>query len=68
MTHRVVITGGASGIGRRLAERFAARGASLRRWVTADDLADMALFLASPAASKVTGQILAVDGHTESMV
>lgn len=45
-----------------------ARGTSLRTWVTADDLADMALFLASPAASKVTGQILAVDGHTESMV
>jgi len=45
-----------------------ARGTSLRTWVAADDLADMALFLASPAASKVTGQILAVDGHTESMV
>jgi len=45
-----------------------AQGTSLRTWVTADDLADMALFLASPAASKVTGQILAVDGHTESMV
>ncbi|MGR3548398.1 MAG: SDR family oxidoreductase [Roseovarius sp.] len=45
-----------------------ARGTSLRTWVTADDLADMALFLASPAASKITGQILAVDGHTESMV
>jgi len=45
-----------------------ARGTSLRTWVTADDLADMALFLASPAASKVTGQIMAVDGHTESMV
>ncbi|KJS42628.1 MAG: 3-ketoacyl-ACP reductase [Roseovarius sp. BRH_c41] len=45
-----------------------ARGTSLRTWVTADDLADMALFLASPAANKITGQILAVDGHTESMV
>lgn len=45
-----------------------ARGTSLRTWVSADDLADMALFLASPAASKITGQIMAVDGHTESMV
>ncbi|WP_297777956.1 SDR family oxidoreductase [uncultured Roseovarius sp.] len=45
-----------------------AQGTSLRTWVTADDLADMALFLASPAANKITGQILAVDGHTESMV
>jgi NAD(P)-dependent dehydrogenase (short-subunit alcohol dehydrogenase family) len=45
-----------------------AQGSSLRRWVSSDDLADMALFLASPAASKVSGQVLAVDGHTESMV
>ncbi len=40
---------------------------SLRSWVSVDDLADMALFLASPAASKVSGQILSVDGHTESI-
>ena len=40
---------------------------SLKSWVSVDDLADMALFLASPAASKITGQIMAVDGHTESI-
>jgi len=44
------------------------KGNSLRSWVTADDLADTALFLASPAARRITGQVLAVDGHTESMV
>lgn len=44
------------------------KGVSLRSWVSADDLADMALFLASPAASKISGQIMAVDGHTESLV
>jgi len=44
------------------------KGVSLRSWVSADDLADMALFLASPAASKISGQVLAVDGHTESLV
>ena len=44
------------------------KGVSLRTWVSADDLADMALFLASPAASKISGQIMAVDGHTESLV
>ena len=43
-------------------------GVSMRTWVDADDLADMVLFLASPAASKVSGQIIAVDGHTESLV
>ncbi|HAR52800.1 MAG TPA: 3-oxoacyl-[acyl-carrier-protein] reductase, partial [Roseovarius nubinhibens] len=40
---------------------------SLKSWVSADELADMALFLASPAAAKVSGQIMAVDGHTESI-
>ena len=44
------------------------KGVSLRSWVTTDDLADMALFLASPAASKISGQIMAVDGHTETLV
>uniref|UniRef100_UPI003B524414 SDR family oxidoreductase n=1 Tax=Roseovarius indicus TaxID=540747 RepID=UPI003B524414 len=44
------------------------KGNSLRTWVTADHLADMALFLASPAAEKISGQVMAVDGHTESMV
>ena len=44
------------------------KGVSLRTWVNTDDLADMALFLASPAASKISGQIMAVDGHTESLV
>ena len=38
-----------------------------KSWVSADELADMALFLASPAAAKVSGQIMAVDGHTESI-
>ena len=41
---------------------------SLRTWVSGDDLADMALFLASPAASKISGQVMAVDGHTEALV
>ena len=42
------------------------RGVSMRTWVNVDDLADTALFLASPAASKMSGQIIAVDGHTET--
>jgi len=42
------------------------RGVSMRTWVTVDDLADTALFLASPGASKISGQIIAIDGHTET--
>ncbi len=43
------------------------RGVSMKSWVSADDIADMALFLASPAASKISGQVIAVDGHTETL-
>ena len=38
---------------------------SLRRMVTADDVAAMALFLSSPAARNLTGQVISVDGNVE---
>ncbi len=41
-----------------------AKGTSMQSWVTAKDIADMALFLASDAARFVSGQVIAVDGHT----
>ena len=41
------------------------QGVALRRFVTADEVATMALFLASPGAAAISGQALAVDGHTE---
>jgi NAD(P)-dependent dehydrogenase (short-subunit alcohol dehydrogenase family) len=40
-------------------------GVALRRFVTAEEVAAMALFLASPGAAAISGQALAVDGHTE---
>ncbi len=43
-----------------------AAGTSLRTFVTAADVAAMAVFLASDAARSVSGQIIAVDGHTEN--
>ena len=43
-----------------------ASGTSMRTWVTADDVAQTALFLASPAAARLSGQAIAVDGHTEN--
>ena len=45
-----------------------ADGTSLKTWVTEDELADTVLFLSSPAARKISGQIIAIDGHTERMV
>jgi NAD(P)-dependent dehydrogenase (short-subunit alcohol dehydrogenase family) len=38
---------------------------SLRRMVTPDDVAAMALFLCSPAARNVSGQAISVDGNVE---
>jgi NAD(P)-dependent dehydrogenase (short-subunit alcohol dehydrogenase family) len=41
-----------------------ASGTSMRTWVTGADIANMAVFLASPEARFVSGQVIAVDGHT----
>jgi NAD(P)-dependent dehydrogenase (short-subunit alcohol dehydrogenase family) len=43
-----------------------AQGTSMRSFVTAQDVADMAVFLGSPQARMVSGQVIAVDGHTEN--
>lgn len=43
-----------------------AAGTSMRSFVTASDIAEMAAFLASDAARLVSGQAIAVDGHTEN--
>ena len=40
---------------------------SLRQFVKAEDIADMALFLASDKARTVSGMAMAVDGHTEQV-
>ena len=44
-----------------------AEGTSLRCWVTAEDVTDTVLWLASDAARKISGQIIAIDGNTERM-
>lgn len=43
-----------------------AAGTSMRRFVEAVDVANMAVFLGSDAARLVSGQVIAVDGHTEN--
>lgn len=43
-----------------------AAGTSMRTFVEARDVANMAVFLASDAARYVSGQAMAVDGHTEN--
>lgn len=43
------------------------KGVSMKTWVTAQDIANTICFLASRSGSKISGQILAVDGHTETL-
>lgn len=41
-------------------------GQSIKRFVEPSEVADICVFLASPAARMITGQAIAVDGHTEA--
>jgi enoyl-[acyl-carrier-protein] reductase (NADH) len=41
--------------------------ASLKRFVSAEGIADMALFMAPPMARSVSGMNMAVDGHIEQV-
>ena len=43
-----------------------ASGTSMGSFVTAEDIANTAVFLASDKARLVSGQVIAVDGHTEN--
>jgi NAD(P)-dependent dehydrogenase (short-subunit alcohol dehydrogenase family) len=41
-------------------------GQSIKRFVEPSEIADLCRFLASPASSMISGQAIAVDGHTET--
>ena len=43
------------------------RLSSLRTLIDPRDIADTILFLASPAAHKISGQVLSVDGDTDTL-
>lgn len=43
------------------------RQSSLRTFATNDDILGMVRFLISPAGQRISGQALAIDGHTESL-
>ncbi|OYU73340.1 MAG: 3-oxoacyl-[acyl-carrier-protein] reductase [Alphaproteobacteria bacterium PA3] len=48
-------------------EREYKRQSSLRAFATNDDIVGMVRFLTSPAGQRISGQALAIDGHTESL-
>ncbi len=41
---------------------------SLKTWIDAEDIAAMIQFLASAKGAKISGQAIAIDGHTEKLV
>jgi NAD(P)-dependent dehydrogenase (short-subunit alcohol dehydrogenase family) len=43
------------------------RTASMRTFVTREDVANLVLFICSEAGNKISGQSLSVDGHTETL-
>lgn len=43
------------------------RQTSMRTFISADDVANMTVFLASDGAARVSGQVIAVDGYTEGL-
>jgi NAD(P)-dependent dehydrogenase (short-subunit alcohol dehydrogenase family) len=43
------------------------RQTSMRTLISADDVAIMAVFLASEGAARASGRVIAVDGHTEGL-
>jgi len=47
-------------------EREYLEGQSIARFVQPAEIADLCLFLASDAARMISGQTIAVDGHTET--
>jgi NAD(P)-dependent dehydrogenase (short-subunit alcohol dehydrogenase family) len=54
----------AKGMSRDAVYEGYASGTSMGRFVEASDVAEMAVFLASDGARLVSGQVIAVDGHT----
>ena len=67
MDRVVAMEAAASGVPEGEVREAYVKGVSLRSWVTAGDVADMVMFLASPQASKISGQVMCVDGHTETL-
>lgn len=63
---RAVVTGGAAGIGAAIARSFAAHGADVLGPGQPEDVAEVALFLASDLSRFVTGGTVHVDGGTHS--
>lgn len=68
MDRVVAMESAASGLTEDAVRAQYVKGVSLRSWVTAEEVTETMLWLTSPAARKISGQIIAIDGHTETLV
>jgi len=66
MTRVIAAEATRRGVRPEVVEQEYVAGQSIARYVQPSEIAEVCAFLASPAASMVNGQVIAVDGHTET--
>ncbi len=66
MTRVIDAEAGMRGIDPQVVRDEYTQGQSIPRFVRPSEIADLCVFLASPAAAMINGQAIAVDGHTET--
>lgn len=65
---RVIATHAATeGLSREEIRALYAEGASMGTFVDPEDIADMVVFLSSARGKRISGQVISVDGHTETL-
>ena len=52
-------------ISKKVIEKDFVSMSSMKQWILEDDIGKMCSFLVSDDSSKVSGQVISVDGHTE---
>ncbi len=57
----------ARGVDEDIVRQSYVTGVSMNTWVEAEDIASCVMFLASAGGAKISGQVLAIDGHTETL-
>ncbi|SNS42718.1 SDR family oxidoreductase [Antarctobacter heliothermus] len=68
MDRVVAMESAASGLSADAVRAQYVKGVSLRSWFTAEEVTETVLWLTSSAARKISGQIISIDGHTETLV